>query len=169
MQLVGIALEGDYQCVGIGKLLGTSGGGHSALLYGHLLKADRAVAFSPYPYLSIKTARQMEDPGLFSMQKQAIRFHRLPDKVKPYFDLKNVLARHNGKTRFDVHVSKFHEWDYKRALYLRGVPGVTIYGHPFEGHGVARMIAEAGRLQNCFSDEGWPDSDFSDQKAMTGT
>ena len=31
---------------------GTSGGGHTALLLGHLLGADKVVAFAPYPYLS---------------------------------------------------------------------------------------------------------------------
>ena len=73
--------------------VGTSGGAHTAMLLGHLLKADHAVAFAPYPYLSIAEVTRMGDPVLKSMRRILQRLDRLPNPVRKLFDLKDVLSK----------------------------------------------------------------------------
>ncbi len=46
---------------------GTSGGAYTAMLLGHLLKANYVVAFSAYPYLTAKACKKMGDPSLQTM------------------------------------------------------------------------------------------------------
>lgn len=132
---------------------GVSGGGHTALLLGHLLKADHAVAFAPYPYLNIETARKMQDPVEKLIQKIMKEVNEIPDAVKKYLDLRPLLSTWNGKTKYDVHVSRNHEWDYYRATYLRGCPNVSIISHPFEEHGISKKLAHSNQLSQCFVSE----------------
>ncbi len=130
---------------------GTSGGAHTALLLGHLLKADQVVAFAPYPYLSIDEAKKRQDPALKSMSRVIKPLNELPDDVKTYLDLRPHLSTWNGKTEYNIHVSLDHQWDYRRASYLKGCPHVSIITHPFGTHGVARKLAESNQLHQCFA------------------
>lgn len=129
---------------------GTSGGAHSALLVGHLLKADRAVAFSPYPYLSLDVARQREDPAVTPTFRIAEAMDRLPGDVKKYFDLEDVLKEWNGHTEHHVHISRYNRQDRLRSRYLEGLPGLSIFSHPYRDHSVAGLLARDGRLAECF-------------------
>ncbi|QTR49252.1 alpha/beta hydrolase family protein [Candidatus Thiothrix anitrata] len=145
-------LKNEIKSISANKIIitGTSGGGHSALLYGHLLQADKVVAFSPYPYVSIKTATLMQDPALHTMKKVLDLFDELPKQEKEFLDLKEVLATWNGKTEYFIHVAKDNEWDLKRALYLQGTPKVRIIEHPYNVHGIAGALARDGKLSKCF-------------------
>lgn len=129
---------------------GTSGGGHPALLLGHLLKANYVVVFSPYPYLSISEFKKQKDPALQSMSKVIEMFDSLPLDAKKHLDLGNVLKDWNGVTQYYIHVSRYHKWDCKRAKYLQGVPGVSINSHPFSTHAIAASLASEKFLNNCF-------------------
>lgn len=131
-------------------MVGTSGGGHSALLYGHLLRAHRAVAFACYPYLSIAQAKMMNDPALKSMERVLQQFDTLPVEAKQYLDLREVLQHWNGVTQYDVHLSKDNEWDSKRARYLAGLSHLQIHEHPYSNHGVASSLAKDSALKQCF-------------------
>jgi len=130
--------------------VGTSGGAHSALLLGHLLKADRSIAFGPYPYMSLKTNREREDPALDSLLRIAESMDRLPGSVKKYFDLADVLAEWNGHTVHHVHISRYNRQDRSRGRYLEGLPEVSIFLHPYRDHSVAGLLARDGRLADCF-------------------
>jgi acetyl esterase/lipase len=130
---------------------GTSAGGHTALLLGHLLKVDKAVAFAPYPYLSLKEARKRQDPIKKSIRRFTQQLDEFPDAVKPYLDLRPHLSKWNGKTEYNIHVSRGREWDYRRANYLRGCPHVSIIDHPFDTHGVAKELAQLNQLSQCFA------------------
>lgn len=132
-------------------ITGTSGGGHTALLLGHILNANKVVAFSPYPYLSIGEFKRMKDPALHSMSRIINGFDKLPVEVKKYLDLKNVLSRWNNKTEYFVHVSRYNKWDYKRANYLKGLPGVNVISHPYMEHATASMLSKESKLKDCFS------------------
>jgi hypothetical protein len=129
---------------------GTSGGGHPALLLGHLLKADKVVAFAPYPYLSSEVGEQRNDPAIHSMKRMIARFQKLPNDVKPYFDLADVLVNWNGKTEYFVHVSRDNEADYTRAQYLQGLPKVEIVSHPYKEHAISVKLSNSGTLKDCF-------------------
>ena len=130
---------------------GTSGGAHTALLLGHLLKADYVVSFSPYPYLTINEFKRMNDPALESMRRIIYEFDKLPMEAKQYLDLKDVLCTWNKKTEYYVHVSRYNKWDYKRAVCLKKLPGVKVIGHPYTEHAVASMLYKDDKLAACFS------------------
>ncbi len=131
-------------------ITGTSGGAYTAMLFGHLLKANYVVAFSTYPYLTAEACKNMGDPSLKTMARLISELDKLPDNVKEYYDLKYVLAKWNGVTKYYNHVSRFNKWDHHRALYLKNTPGVTIIAHPYFTHGITGTLAAEGRLSKCF-------------------
>ena len=131
-------------------ITGTSGGAHTALLLGHLLQANQAVAFSPYPYLSLEQIKKMGDPALVSMRRAVARFNNLNKDIHKYFDLKDLLSKWNGVTDYYVHVSRYNTWDYRRAVYLESCPHTNIIAHPYSEHAVASIIAREDKLANCF-------------------
>jgi hypothetical protein len=130
---------------------GSSGGGHTGLLLGHLLKADKVIVFAPYPYVSRKVSEYKKDPAIHSMARMLHRFDQLPDDVRPYFDLADVLVDWNGKTEYYVHVSRYHKWDYIRACYLRGLPKVKVVTHPYEEHSITSILGESQDFRDCFT------------------
>ena len=129
---------------------GTSGGAYTAMLLGHLLKANYVVAFSTYPYLTAEACKKMGDPSLQSMARLIRELDKLPDNVKIYYDLKDLLENWNGVTKYYNHVSRFNKWDYRRALYLKKTPGVTIITHPFITHAITASLSRDNKLQKCF-------------------
>jgi len=131
-------------------LLGTSGGAHTALLLGHLLEADHVVGFAPYPYLSIEEIDRRNDPVSRSMPRVIEALDSLSGDVKKFFDLRNPLATWNGKTRYYIHVSRYNRWDYRRALYLEGLPHLNIVAHPYSLHSTASSLRRDDRLKECF-------------------
>jgi len=131
-------------------ITGTSGGAHTALLLGHLLKADEVVAFSPYPYLSIKELKRMGDPALQSMWRVVEKLDALPVQVKNLFDLMNTLSNWNKVTQYYVHISRYNSWDYRRAMYLSSLPNVSVIPHPYKEHAIASMLSHDDKLAACF-------------------
>ena len=129
---------------------GASGGGHTALLVGHLLKADYVVAFTPYPYLSIDEFRNRNDPALKSMWRILEQFNCLPPEIKKYFDLKDVLSEWNKVTKYYVHVSRDHKWDFLRSMYLEDTPNLSIIAHPYSEHSVVSVLSRHGKLTECY-------------------
>ncbi len=142
-----IIAEGEYETV---VTTGTSGGGHTALLLGHLLKAHYSVTFGPSPYFSKKKFKDLGDPGLLSMKRVLDQFEKLPDKIKLYFDLDEALSEWNGVTQYYVHVSRFHSVDYKRSLTLSGLPGFSLYFHPYSEHATAGKLMGDALFPQCF-------------------
>ncbi len=135
------------------KLLvtGTSGGAHTAMLLGHLLEADYVVGFAPYPYVSFEEMKRQKDPALTSMRRVIEAIDRLQGGVRQYFDLRPPLLEWNGKTRYYIHVSRHNKWDYRRAMYLDGVPNLTIVTHPYSNHAIASSLCRDNRLKECFA------------------
>ena len=131
-------------------ITGNSGGAHTAILLGHLLKANKVVCFAPYPYLSKEDFVRLGDPALKSMIRVMTRLETLPDDVKKYFDLKQVLANWNDVTEYFIHVSKYHDWDHKRAMYLNESPKVLIVKHPYKTHAIVAPLAREDKLKQCF-------------------
>lgn len=132
---------------------GYSAGGHSALLLGHLLRADEVIAFAPFTYLSRREAERLGDRGITRVHEK--RF--LTEEIREYrpevaglLDLRRVLSAWNGVTNYTLHVSRYREWDFRRAAYLEDVPGVNIIAHPYAVHSVALSLARDGGLQACF-------------------
>lgn len=129
---------------------GTSGGAHTALLLGHLLKADKVIAFAPYPYLSRNEFVKRNDPANVTMTRAIDQFERLPENVKQYLDLADVLVNWNGKTEYFVHISRYNKWDYIRARYLHGLPHLKVVTHPHHRHSISSVLANNFSLEECF-------------------
>lgn len=129
---------------------GNSGGAFTAMLFGHLLNANYVVAFANPHYLTDKDCKKLGDPSLNTMARLIRELDKLPANVKKYLDLKDVLAKWNGMTQYYIHVSRFRKWDYRPAMILKDIPGVTIITHPFFTHAVTRTLADNNNLRRCF-------------------
>nr|CRH05524.1 protein of unknown function [Candidatus Magnetococcus massalia] len=133
--------------------LGSSGGGHGALLLGHLLKADRAIAFSPYTYGSREKLAQTEDPDQVPFARAIRKIHQLPAALHQYLDLEPLLRVWNGKTSYEVHICHRRHWDRKRAEEIINCPKVELIKHPCSGHLVVPVINDLGLLHHCFGEQ----------------
>lgn len=132
-------------------ITGTSGGAYSAILFGHLLRAQQVICFSPYSNLNRDDLTKLDDPAVESMKRILERLEALPKDVHKYFDLASVLSSWNGTTDYFVHVSKYHKWDYKRALLLEKSPHVSVVAHPYDKHSLVFPLIRNSRLPQCFS------------------
>ncbi len=71
--------------------VGNSGGAHTAILLGYLLKVDYVVAFAPYPYMSVAEGIKRKDPAIKSMQKIIQGINNLPNEVQKYLNVNHLL------------------------------------------------------------------------------
>jgi hypothetical protein len=127
--------------------IGASSGAYAALLLGHELGADYVHAFSPYTYLDRANVLKYDDQDSLEHQADTItRIEALPADVRPLLDLAPILARHNGKTRYYLHVCRNSRWDMMRAKRLVKCSGVLLIGYPCTGHGVASTLARNNLL-----------------------
>lgn len=128
-------------------VLGTSGGAHAAILFGHLLRAHLVHAFAPFTNLDF---RLDHDPRLRApvVQETLDRLATVPESAWRYFDLRDVLAEGNGLTRFHVHVCAKSPRDLARAMRLRGMPQTHIHTFPCDNHLVAAFLAKARILES---------------------
>lgn len=129
---------------------GTSGGGHTAMLLAHLLKADICTVFAPYPYLSYEKVHALGDPSLESFARLLERFNALTGQARKYLDVADVLSSWNGRTTYFSHVAYDHTWDKARSRSLEGLPGMNVVYHPSIQHSIATHIDRYGLLRWCF-------------------
>lgn len=112
---------------------GCSGGGHSALLYGSLLKADLSIALNPFPYLSIEEIIKQKDERSLKVFLGLInKFNKLPNNIKKYFDLRDYIKSNQNKV--EIHISN-NSWDTLRAKYLEDLKNVKVITHKYNKHG----------------------------------
>ena len=132
--------------------VGTSGGGFAAMLFGHLLAADRVHAFAPTVEGSVLLSVRHRDWAQLK-QRTAPR-HLLMEITHPwlwkYLDLHKLLSRWNGRTEFTVHVCGDNSGDMLRVERLRGTPHVRIEAHPCRTHQVAKYLIRTGKLIEVF-------------------
>lgn len=127
--------------------IGSSGGSHAAILFGHLLKADFVHAFSPHTNVDPAHWRASESKEEVAKQVEALaRLDRVPEPARAYFDLREVLRGWNGKTHYNLHVCTHSPPDLTRAVRLDGLPGVTIHRHECNHHRVVVWLARQDRL-----------------------
>lgn len=140
-------------------VLGTSGGGHSALLFGHLIKADIIHAFAPSTCTGLwNRIKQRRWQIIIRWREELLKLSRLPSGVKTLFDLKPLLAGHNGVSRFNIHVCGRREPDVTAANYLKECKNVEIFHYPCDSHNVARYMIKNGLLAPLFADGGKAES-----------
>jgi hypothetical protein len=120
--------------------VGTSGGGHAALAYGHLLAPDVVHAFSPFTYGDSANIARYEDHELDGRRADTLDRIRQHGVDLGTVDLARVLQPHNGRTRYFVHACDGSRLDVARARHLEKVPSLIILTYPCADHSVARYL-----------------------------
>jgi len=134
--------------------IGSSGGSHTAMLVGHLLKADFVHVFAPFPYLTFRAAiRERNWEAIIKFRRTLAKLHLLPTGTRKYYDLRKPLADWNGHTKYYVHVCQHQKRDWKMSNYLRDTPGITILPYPCDQHTVIRYLAKMRLLNKLFDFE----------------
>lgn len=127
--------------------IGSSGGSHAAMLFGHLLGADYVHAFSPHTNIDPAYWRASEVPqDVEAFGDVLVKMDSLPASARAYYDLREVLRESNGRTAYNLHVCARSPPDMARALRLDGLPGVTIHRHDCDHHRVVVWLARRQRL-----------------------
>lgn len=122
--------------------IGSSGGSHAAILFGHLLGADFVHAFSAHTNIDPVHWRSSEAAADVDAFGDALdRLDRVPAPARAYYDLREILRDYNGRTAYNLHVCAQSEPDLARTLRLDGLPGVTIHRHACNHHGVVVWLA----------------------------
>jgi len=133
-------------------LTGSSGSGYAALLYGHELHAHAVYAFSPPVCLDPDKVVTFEQQSVKIFKGLLAELAGLPLPDRSLLDLREVLARANGRTRYFIHYGDQAPLDASRARMLAQCPGVTLYAHPTEQHMTAAWLARAGKLRGLISE-----------------
>ena len=64
------------------------------------------------------------------------------------FDLKDLLASHNGATEYFVHYCEEYSKDRYNAERLSGLPGVRLCPYPCDRHSVIQHLVKQGLLMD---------------------
>lgn len=127
--------------------IGSSGGSHAAILFGHMLGADYVHAFSPHTNIDPafwRASEAAEDREAFA--DTLAKLDRVPQAARAYFDLSRVLAESNGRTLYNLHFCARSAPDLARAVRVEGLPGVTLHRHDCAHHRVVVWLAGQRRL-----------------------
>jgi hypothetical protein len=126
--------------------IGVSAGGFASILYGHLLKFDKVIAFSPQVVLNKKKEEILGDK---SIAPETCKWLSNKNKEGEFYqkclDLKNFLP---FDTKIDIHYAKMgsNGVDKKHALYLEG-NNCKIIEHDSYTHMLALELRDNGELK----------------------
>lgn len=128
-------------------VLGNSGGGFSALLFGHLLGADWVHAFAPYTNLHPDYLDQFKKlPG--GAENLAAKLRKIGPSVLPFCDLGEALKEWNGRTIYNLHVCNRSELGLDQTRHIEHLPGVRVFGYPCDSHFVSWELARVRMLRD---------------------
>lgn len=133
-------------------VVGCSGNGFPALLYGHALGADVVHAFSPAVGLDLPVVERIQ-PGAAKQFRELMIEIAASGVDRKLLHLPDVLARDNGKTRYFIHYGRGNRDDAERAHFMAGLPGVHLIEHDTREHGTAELLAAADQLSAVFTTE----------------
>ena len=151
-----IAQEGVKRVV----MIGNSGGGFAALLFGALVGVEEIHAFNPPTLL-----REPDDTSA-PEQLQALEAEKGRDI--PYLDIRDVFRKHlKPETKVYIHYSRGESRDKLHAKYLREFPNVCLIEYPFVSHHVARFFAERAMLTPLLAAAAKGDADAVGQTTRT--
>lgn len=119
--------------------VGVSAGGFAALLFGHLLGADKVHAFGPQTVLFKEWGVEHNDPTIY--QSKIHDFYIAPEN--DWRDLEKVLSNHNGTTTYYVHVGKKCIQDMNHANHIKDCSGVELVLYDCDTHACASQKLRA--------------------------
>jgi hypothetical protein len=131
--------------------VGSSAGGYAALLFGHLLEVDEALAFAPQTFLDPALRHRHGENRHLWAYKPLLESGSLDPR---YADLRSVLAhgQGNGKTSFHIHYAHGMPLDTTHASHLADLDRVTLHAHEWGGHHVVKALRNRGVLQELMRD-----------------
>lgn len=110
--------------------IGTSMGAYAAILFGHLLKAERVWAFGPPVTI----------------------LDEFPEAPAERTDLARLLGTPNGVTAYDVHFSEGCAPDVEAASRIAACQGVRLIPHPGSDHDLVKTLLARGVLDKILPD-----------------
>jgi hypothetical protein len=124
--------------------VGNSAGGYAALVFGTLLGAETALAFSPQTVLDLETWAAWED---FRWEKQLRPLVETGVLDGNWTDLRSALpdARH-ADTRYEIFFDETHRLDRLHAERLADVEGTRLYRFGRGGHMLSLGLRRSGGL-----------------------
>ena len=126
--------------------IGVSAGGFASILFGHLLKFDKVIAFSPQVVLNKKKEEMLGDKYNAPKTCQWLTGKNKEDEFyQKCLDLKNFLP---FDTKIDIHYAKLgsNGVDKKHALYLEG-NNCKLIEHDSSTHMLALELRDNGKLK----------------------
>jgi hypothetical protein len=129
--------------------LGASGGGYTALLMGHLLRALEVHAFSPLTRLPSRTPSQMVQLALHGngwMFRRQWALYFDPSLDRETLNLSDYLRPGNGHTAYHLYYGSLHERDRRHSLAMAGVPGLTLHAYDSDDHQLVSQLRDRGEL-----------------------
>lgn len=148
--------------------LGSSMGGYAALLFGHLLKADVALAFGPQVYLDQATRRELKVPG-YSYESSLVHVEQMARSkgIDKYLKLTNLLPLSIGKAH--IHLGQNESGDINQARGFNDQPNIQFVVWPGGNHMVVKALRDEGKLQSIlqrhFAPEGEASADIEGLRA----
>lgn len=126
-------------------MLGSSGGGYAALLFGCLLGVTEVHAFAPMTFISPDLRAR------YGERRRAKQLATLLDsgRYRPeYGDLSPLFRRAPSPgTRFVIHYCRSHELDSVHAGRLASHPGVELRRYEEGGHRIVRHLRDSDKLK----------------------
>lgn len=122
---------------------GNSAGGYAALLFGHLLRADAVLAFSPRSFVGWRQRVRHRD---FRRWRELAALSRSGGPDPAFEDLVAVFGDAPGFARADVHYATGDRIDVLHAERLGPTPGVVLHPHPVGGHSLVASLRADARL-----------------------
>lgn len=125
--------------------LGSSMGGYAALLFGHLLQADVALAFGPQIYLDEAKRREVGViPYEYEPRLKEVEAMCRERGLGKYIRLTNLLPLAIGKVH--IHLGQNESSDINQAMGLNDQPNVKFTVWPGGNHMVVKALRDEGKL-----------------------
>jgi pimeloyl-ACP methyl ester carboxylesterase len=133
-------------------VVGNSGGAYASLLFGALLEADVAHAFSPVTFIGPLARLRHRDRRAPELFWRAV-FSR--NAKPPYYDLKSVLRGHGANTEFHIYYcpnGPCGRLDKLHAERMSEFENVTLHLLPEGGHELVKLLRDSGELKGILRD-----------------
>jgi len=127
-------------------VIGNSGGGYAALLFGYILEADEVHAFSPKTFIDpIKRIINYDIPPKSGI---TYLFRLFLHGQRKYFDLKKVfLASAPKKGGFHIYFAENSRIDHLQATRMRSIPGIHLQPFRYDRHNLINILKRRGKLR----------------------
>lgn len=127
-------------------VLGNSGGGYAALLFGHILQADEIHAFSPKT--SINPIQRIMNYDIQKLRKFVSFFELYRYGERKYFDLKPVFfAAYPQKRNVHIYYARQNRIDAFHALRMKSIPGIHLHPFQYNKHNLIKILKQNGELK----------------------